>query len=105
MPRRLRWDGERWWVIDSRGEQEGAQVQVRLDAQRWMLLWLVHPVMSGAQRWMLLWFLPVGSSRGTWLWAQASVDPQRWHLLRCALYSPMTSATEGAVPRADAERA
>lgn len=49
MPRRLRWDGERWWVIDSRGEQEGAQVQVRLDAQRWMLLW----------------FLPVGSSRGT----------------------------------------
>ena len=89
MPRRLRWDGEHWWVIDSRGEQEGAQVQVRLDAQRWMLLW----------------FLPVGSSRGTWLWAQASVDPQRWHLLRCALYSPMTSATEGAVPRADAERA
>ena len=32
MPRRLRWDGERWWVIDSHGEQEGAQVQVRLDA-------------------------------------------------------------------------
>ncbi|MFD1893674.1 hypothetical protein [Ottowia beijingensis] len=89
VPRRLRWDGERWWVIDSHGEQEGAQVQVRLDAQRWMLLW----------------FRPVGSSRGRWLWAQASVDPQRWHLLRCALYSPMTSATEGAVPRADAERA
>ncbi|NZA02934.1 hypothetical protein H0I39_16510 [Ottowia beijingensis] len=48
VPRRLRWDGERWWVIDSHGEQEGAQVQVRLDAQRWMLLW----------------FRPVGSSRG-----------------------------------------
>ena len=89
MPRRLRWDGERWWVIDSRGEQEGAQVQVRLDAQRWMLLW----------------FRPVGSSRGTWLWAQASVDPQRWHLLRCALYLPQSSADATLRHEPDAERA
>ena len=89
MPRRLRWDGERWWVIDSRGEQEGAQVQVRLDAQRWMLLWFHDPA----------------AARATWLWAQASHDPVRWHLLRCALYLPLTSASVGAPPSSEAGRA
>ena len=86
MPRRLRWDGERWWVIDSRGEQEGAQVEVRLDAQRWMLLWFHDPA----------------AARATWLWAQASHDPVRWHLLRCALYS---AAPLAAGSPADASRA
>ncbi|MDO5692188.1 MAG: hypothetical protein Q4G70_06880 [Pseudomonadota bacterium] len=90
VPRHLRWDGERWWLlVVSGGEQEGALVQVRLDAQRWMLLW----------------FRPEDGGRAIWLWAQASVDRQRWHLLRCALYSPETSAKQGSVPKADAERA
>ena len=87
--RQLRWDGERWWLIDAGREHEGAPPQVRLDAQRWLLLW----------------FRPLAGGRGMWLWAQASADPQRWHLLRCALYSPMTSAAQGSAPGVDVERA
>lgn len=87
VPRQLCWDGERWHLITAGAEEggDGARVQVRLDAQRWMLLW----------------FRAAGARRGTWLWAQASTAPQRWHLLRCALYLPQTSAAPGV----DVERA
>lgn len=88
-PRQLRWDGERWWLAERDHAHEGAEIQVRLDAQRCLLLW----------------FRPVNGRRPVWLWAQASADPQHWHLLRCALYSPVTSAAAGNVPRADVERA
>ncbi|QTD43861.1 hypothetical protein [Ottowia testudinis] len=91
--RTLRWDGECWFVgapveaVEMGGE--GAQVLLRLDAQRWMLLW----------------FQPASGARGCWLWAQARNDPARWHLLRCALYSPLTSASAGSTPAAETERA
>ena len=40
--------------------------------------------------------------RPLWLWAQASSDVGRWHLLRCALYSSGKSAVRAA-PIAAAE--
>ena len=71
-----------------------------------LVLWLVHPVISGAQRWMLLWFHPgAAGERGRWLWAEAASEPARWHLLRCALYLPLTSASVGAPPSSEAGRA
>ena len=89
----LRWDGAGWWLgaPGSPREQGGddARVQVRLDAQRWMLLWFKAPE----------------APRGTWLWAQASSDPARWHLLRCALYLPQSSTDRARWRDADAERA
>lgn len=87
--RQLRWDGECWWLADAGREHEGAPPEVRLDAQRWMLLW----------------FRPLPGRRGCWLWAQASADAPRWHLLRCALYSPVTSTAPGDAPAVDVERA
>jgi hypothetical protein len=87
--RHLRWDGERWWLVEAGSELEGAPLQLRLDAQRWMLLW----------------FRPLSARRAIWLWAEASTDPQRWQLLRCALYSPMTLAAQTDAPAADVERA
>ncbi len=89
----LRWDGEHWWLSEagSTMEQggEGAQTQIRLDVQ--------HA--------MLLWFCATGARRGQWLWAQASSDPSRWHLLRCALYLPQSSADSASVRAADTQRA
>ena len=90
-PRQLRWDGECWFVVAPTDavEQggEGARVEVRWDAQRWMLLWF-HPAAAG--------------ERGRWLWAEAASEPARWHLLRCALYS---AAPLAAGSPADASRA
>ncbi|WOP16618.1 hypothetical protein [Ottowia sp. SB7-C50] len=91
--RELRWDGECWWLgVPGQPLEQGgddARLQVRLDAQRWMLLWFTAP----------------GEPRGTWLWAQASADPARWHLLRCALYLPQSSTDRARLRDADAERA
>ncbi|HOB65730.1 hypothetical protein [Ottowia sp.] len=91
--RTLRWDGQFWWLGLPPGAREqggeGARVQVRLDAQRWMLLW----------------FGATGARRGHWLWAEARIDPARWHLLRCALYLPQSSADSARLRNADAERA
>ena len=93
IARTLRWDGAHWFLstavppLELGGE--GAQVQVRLDAQRWMLLW----------------FRAAGDRRGQWLWVQARSEPPRWHLLRCALYLPVTSANTGGLSGADTERA
>ena len=93
-PRQLRWDGECWFVVAPTDavEQggEGARVEVRWDAQRWMLLWF-HPAAAG--------------ERGRWLWAEAASERARWHLLRCALYLPLTSASVGAPPSSEAGRA
>ena len=93
-PRQLRWDGECWFVGAPTDAEEqgggGARVEVRWDAQRWMLLWF-HPGAAG--------------ERGRWLWAEAASEPARWHLLRCALYLPLTSASVGAPPSSEAGRA
>ena len=92
-PRQLRWDGACWWLLSAGDAHErggdGARVQVRLDAQRWMLLRFHEP----------------DTVRPTWLWAQAAHDPVRWHLLRCALYLPATSAQGGLAARAEVPRA
>ena len=89
-PRQLRWDGQHWQLREAAAlaepDGQGARVQVRLDAQRWMLLWFHDPA----------------AARATWLGAQASHDPVRWHLLRCALYS---AAPLAAGSPADASRA
>lgn len=79
--RRLVWDGERWLILDGVGPSRGdeARVHVRLDLQRVMLLCHEDP----AHR------------RRIWLWAEASHDPARWHLLRCALYSSVLSMPHG----------
>jgi hypothetical protein len=96
LSRVLRWDGESWWLgvpgipLEQGGEQ--AEIQVRLDAQRWMLLWFATPGAPDGQR-------------GQWLWAQASAAPARWHLLRCALYLPQSSADATLRHEPDAERA
>jgi hypothetical protein len=85
-PRVLRWDGERWWLTAAGQDVAMDRVQVRLDWQRWMLLWC----------------RPAGSRRGgEWLWIQAATDPQRWQLLRCALYSPVTLAGAQIAPEAN----
>lgn len=95
VPRTLHWDGVQWFLGDAAAGgapdlgQEGASLQVRADAQRWLLLW----------------FAPSGRRGGRWLWAQASADPARWHLLRCALYLPQSSAGQSGASPTDAERA
>ena len=74
QPRQLVWDGARWALDGPASGQDGggpARVQVGFDGQRVLLL---------------RWDAPT-RRRGAWLWAQASSDPVRWHLLRCALYS------------------
>ena len=80
-PRQLVWDGERWQVQDGARQafSDGAHVQVRLDLQRVMLL--CHEDRAAGRR--------------IWLWAEASHDPARWHLLRCALYSSVLSTPHG----------
>ena len=88
--RQLVWDGACWGVREAGGESfdDGTRVEVRLDLQRAALLLLRDP----------------RERRPLWLWAQASSDPQRWHLLRCALYSSAKSAvrpgSDAAVERA-----
>ena len=93
--RTLHWDGSEWRLGEgtaaAAGDASAAAtcVQVRADAQRWLLLW--YPA--------------AGDRRGQWLWAQASSDPARWHLLRSALYSPQPSAGGPGAAATDAERA
>lgn len=88
--RRLRWDGACWSLDESAAGSpfEQARVEVHLDLQRLLLLSYRDP----------------RQPRRRWLWAQASSDPWRWHLLRCALYSSAKSVAPTA-PGAEAERA
>ena len=100
-PGELECDGEHWLLhpapgapLCAVGEGDAGpwRAEVRLDAQRWMLLRLLPMERRGA---------------GCWRWVQASSAPQRWHRLRCALYVPQTAAgRHGAAAAADdAERA
>jgi hypothetical protein len=75
-PRTLGWDGERWSLQPGDASDE-MQARVRMDLQRLMLLRLEAP-----------------QGRAIWLWAEAGRDPARWHLLRCALYSPAPSVAD-----------
>lgn len=75
--RRLVFDGGQWYLTgaDARHKPtEPAHVAILWDAQRCMLL-----------RWPSV---DRECLQARWLWADASSDPLRWHLLRCALYSP-----------------
>lgn len=74
QPRYLVWTGENWQLEqeDHTPLPQPGCVEVRLDAQYGLLLYYRQV----SQRCMT----------GTWLWADAQADPQRWHLLRCALY-------------------
>jgi toxin CptA len=90
-PGQLAWDGACWTLDGPASGQDGggpARVQVGFDGQRVLLL---------------RWNAPT-RRRGAWLWAQASSDPVRWHLLRCALYSSGHSIARAA-PLPGAERA
>ena len=74
--RTLRWDGADWWLgAPGQGAAGGDEARgcatVRVDGQRCLLL-----------RWT-----PAPGGEAAWLWADAAIDPVRWHLLRCALYS------------------
>ncbi|MFV0679660.1 hypothetical protein [Ottowia sp.] len=70
----LVWDGERWGLqrLKEGAEIDHVKVMVGLDAQRVLLLQLEQ----------------VSMRRSLWIWADATHDDARWHLLRCALYSP-----------------
>ena len=87
VPRRLHWDGESWrlgvgeTLPDAISALAPGTPAVRLDLQRCLLI-----------RWQ------APGSQARWLWADASVDPQHWHLLRCALYSKARG--QGAEPAA-----
>ena len=77
VPRRLHWDGESWrlgvgeTLPDAISSLAPGTPAARLDLQRCLLIRWQAPGGGGAR----------------WLWADASADPQHWHLLRCALYS------------------
>ena len=86
--RNLRWDGMEWFLLEPEHDPviEAAspgEVRVQLDLQQCLLLrWHGQP---GRQL--------------EWLWADSASDPQRWHLLRCALYS--NTSGPGHLPEAD----
>lgn len=82
VKRSLAFDGDQWHLSDASllsASPEPVHVTVLWDAQLCMLL-----------RWPAA---KQGSRRAKWLWAEASSDPLRWHLLRCALYSPANRPT------------
>ena len=73
----LAFDGDRWHLSGAGilpSSAEPVHVAVLWDAQSCMLLY--WPAAGQGPR------------QAKWLWAEASSDPLRWHLLRCALYSP-----------------
>ena len=79
---RLVFDGDQWQLEGHEGTLipgERTQVAIAFDGQRRMLL-----------RWPAV---PRKGQQLKWLWAEASSDPLRWHLLRCALYSPANRPT------------
>lgn len=87
----LIWNGACWGLREGAIESvsDEVRVEVRLDAQRALLLRYRDP----------------HRARPLWLWAQASSDAGRWHLLRCALYSSGKSAVRTAPAAAAEQRA
>ncbi|WP_156909389.1 hypothetical protein [Ottowia thiooxydans] len=86
-PHRLVFDGGQWWLygpdMKPLPNEEGC-VAVVLDARRAVLLrW--PEARSGF------------ATRAKWLWAESTSVPSRWHLLRCALYSPANRPVAEAV--------
>lgn len=91
----LRWDGRQWhWREVAAPESAGRSgaLQVVVDFGGWMLLRL-HPGAGPTWR--------VGAR---WLPVSRHAMPERWHALRCAVYSPAPSARHGATSPAPHER-
>lgn len=80
--RRLIFDGDQWLLEgDVATGFPGEAVQVAI-------------VFDGQQRMLLRWpAVPRESKHVKWLWVEAHSEPLRWHLLRCALYSPANRST------------
>ena len=75
LPRRLRWDGQAWWLLEpGRRDETAVQLDVLIDLDAWLLL-RARP----GPRW-----LPV--SRGQ--------QGPHWGALRATLYSAPTRAPE-----------
>jgi hypothetical protein len=79
-PRRLRWDGQGWWLVPAQGAEQPGSVLVALDLGGWLLLQF-RPAPA-----------PPVLRRGTWLALQRRGLDADWHALRCALYSPRPAA-------------
>jgi hypothetical protein len=79
--RELVWDGGSWRLLEGGREQPLADIEVRLDLQRALLLRCA------------------GRLGPRWLWAQADArERARWHLLRCALYSESPPSSQPVSP-------
>lgn len=74
VPRHLVWDGQFWWLSESRGA-DGRTVRGRVELQLDM------------QRSALVRFVTADAGPGVWLWVDQGAAPRLWHPLRCALYS------------------
>lgn len=88
IERALTWSGESWALtdIDTGAQVALDDVRIRLDAQHCLLL---RCVVAGDR---------LGA---VWVWADAALAPQHWHLLRCALYSCATRQSAGAEQATD----
>jgi hypothetical protein len=84
-PVRLRWDSQDWYLTEARplraAEIGPLQVEVMIDLGSWLLLKVMSP---GAPKRLAARWLPV-QRRGI---------EDRWHALRCALYSPRAEAAQ-----------
>jgi toxin CptA len=81
----LRWDGLAWhWEPAPGAPEMGGQLFVALDAQRLLLL-----------GWRPVRVNPSGYAMQTvrWLWLNRKDHHERWHLLRCAVYSRAADPT------------
>ena len=80
MPaRRLRWDGQVWWLAKATTKptpEPATEATGELT------------VVIDLGPWMLLRFAPAGAVPAVWLPAQRRGLESQWHALRCAVYSP-----------------
>ncbi|MEY4750631.1 MAG: hypothetical protein RIQ60_2845 [Pseudomonadota bacterium] len=76
----LSWDGQRWQMRAHDGDDFSAvDLHIRLDFGRWMLLSCQHEAeRSGSTT----------RSLPSWIALTRRQQPELWHPLRCALYSP-----------------
>ena len=63
--------------IDMQEEAPGLALQVHLDFQRWLFVSLAQPPSVN----------PFALAQRKWFWVSQQNFPERWHGLRCAVYS------------------